>query len=326
MENNILVTVVCLTYNHEKYIGRALESFINQKTNFRFEVIVHDDASTDSTAKVIRDYALKYPEIIKPIIQTENQYSKGVNINVNFILPNIQGKYVALCEGDDFWIDNYKLQKQIDALEVNPKCLMCSHYTEAQDIERGNKWRLPLGDFCTGVIPTERIFDAVFGLMHVSSDVFRTEVYKDYRMADLKYKKIMPTGDRAILLYFANRGPIYFIAETMSRYNKGVEGSYTRRIEQNRERNIKKNKLIVESELLFREECCKESLREVLDRYIAADWFELKKSMDSYSLESNDIDYKMFELLTWKKKFLCRLGILFPKLPRILWSIAHKNL
>ena len=90
-----LVSVYCLTYNHEKYIKDALEGFINQKTDFEYEVFVHDDASTDNTAKIIKEYAQKYPHIIKPILQKENQYSKGVKIFYQYIYPRISGKYIA---------------------------------------------------------------------------------------------------------------------------------------------------------------------------------------------------------------------------------------
>ena len=116
-----LVSVYCLTYNHAKYIKDALEGFVHQKTNFQFEVIVHDDASTDGTADIIKDYARKYPDIIVPIYQNENQYSKKVPITRTFVLPILKGKYYAACEGDDFWCDENKLQKQVDWLENNPE-------------------------------------------------------------------------------------------------------------------------------------------------------------------------------------------------------------
>ena len=116
-----LVTIICTTFNHEAFISEALEGFLIQKTTFPFEIIVHDDASTDNTPDIIRDFAEKYPLIIKPILQNENQYSnKEVNIWSDFTFPKAQGKYIALCEGDDYWIDELKLQKQVDFLENNP--------------------------------------------------------------------------------------------------------------------------------------------------------------------------------------------------------------
>ncbi|HHX61228.1 MAG TPA: glycosyltransferase [Epulopiscium sp.] len=104
-----LVSICCLAYNHEKFIRQALDGFIMQESNFPIEVLIHDDASTDDTANIIREYEKKYPEIIKPIYQTENQYSKGVGISVTYNFPRAKGKYIAMCEGDDYWTDPYYL-------------------------------------------------------------------------------------------------------------------------------------------------------------------------------------------------------------------------
>ena len=121
MNNRPLVSICCLTFNHEKYINECLNGFIIQKTNFPFEVLIHDDASTDNTANIIRKYESDYPEIIKPIYQSVNQYSKGIRVNTVFNFSRARGKYIALCEGDDYWFDPYKLQKQVDFLEANPE-------------------------------------------------------------------------------------------------------------------------------------------------------------------------------------------------------------
>lgn len=118
MNEEILVSIWCTAYNHESYIRQCLEGFVMQKTNFKFEAIVHDDASTDSTAAIIMEYAEKYPDIIQPIFQIENQYSqKHINMMQTFFMPRAKGKYIALCEGDDYWTDPYKLQRQVDFLE-----------------------------------------------------------------------------------------------------------------------------------------------------------------------------------------------------------------
>lgn len=122
----IMVSVKCLAYNHEKYIRKTLEGFVSQQTNFRFEVIVHDDASTDNTAQIIREYAQKYPDIIRPIYQTVNQHQFG-NISRRFIDPLYRGKYVAYCEGDDYWTDPLKLQMQVDYMESHPDCAFTFH-------------------------------------------------------------------------------------------------------------------------------------------------------------------------------------------------------
>ena len=125
MMDKPLVSICCITYNHEPYIRDCLEGFMMQKTNFPFEVLIHDDASTDHTADIIREYEAKYPDVIKPIYQTENQHSKGVKISIAYNFPRAQGKYIAICEGDDFWCDPQKLQIQFDFMEANPDYSLC---------------------------------------------------------------------------------------------------------------------------------------------------------------------------------------------------------
>ena len=131
MDNEIVVTIRCLVYNHEPFLRQCLDGFVMQKTNFRFEAIVHDDASTDGSADIIREYASKFPDIIKPIIETENQYSKKDGSLTRIMNEHSRGKYIASCEGDDCWIDPYKLQKQVDILENNKEfgCVFTAYQT-----------------------------------------------------------------------------------------------------------------------------------------------------------------------------------------------------
>ena len=123
------VAVWCITYNQKSFIKDALDGFIMQKTNFPFVVIVHDDKSTDGTTDIILDYAQKYPDIIIPVIETENQWSKGGLKHIINIMNNRFriGKYIAFCEGDDYWTSPDKLQTQIDFLESHPDYSMCFH-------------------------------------------------------------------------------------------------------------------------------------------------------------------------------------------------------
>lgn len=129
MSNEIkpLVSVCCLVYNHEPYLRDCFEGFVKQQTTFPFEILVHDDASTDHSADIIREYTAKYPHLFKPIYQTENQYSKGIRVTNQYQYPRAQGKYIAICEGDDYWTDPNKLQMQVDFLEAHPDYSMCFH-------------------------------------------------------------------------------------------------------------------------------------------------------------------------------------------------------
>lgn len=126
-DHEIKVTISCITYNQVNYIRQCLDGFVMQQTNFKFEAIVHDDASTDGTAGIVREYAEKYPDIIKPIFETENQYSKHDGSLDRIMNAHTRGKYVAICEGDDYWTDPHKLQKQADFLDANPQCSLTYH-------------------------------------------------------------------------------------------------------------------------------------------------------------------------------------------------------
>ncbi len=115
----ILVSISCITYNHRQYIRDAIKGFLMQRTNFPVGILIHYDATTDGTEEIIREYEKQYPWLIKPVYQAENQYSKhnGIISKIQYGLD--RGKYIAFCEGDDYWTDPYKLQKQVNILESN---------------------------------------------------------------------------------------------------------------------------------------------------------------------------------------------------------------
>ena len=119
-----IVSVYTTTYNHAPFIRQCIEGIVMQQTKFTFRFIIHDDASTDGTAEIIREYEALYPNLIIAIYQTENHFSQGKNY-YKYIIPHLTGKYVAQCEGDDYWIDPLKLQKQVDFLENNPEYSIC---------------------------------------------------------------------------------------------------------------------------------------------------------------------------------------------------------
>ena len=127
MKRKTLVSICCLSYNHSKFIRKCLDSLLMQKTNFDYEILIHDDASNDGSDEIIKEYVQKYPNIIKPLFESENMHSKEVAISKTFNFPRVQGKYVAMCEGDDYWTDEYKLQKQVDFMEKNSEYLISFH-------------------------------------------------------------------------------------------------------------------------------------------------------------------------------------------------------
>ena len=245
--SDIKVSVYCLAYNHEKYIRNALDGFVNQKTNFKYEVFVHDDASTDDTAGIIREYAEKYPDIIRPIYQTENQYSKGVKITPTYILPKMRGRYVAVCEGDDFWTDENKLQIQLDALEAHPECGVCHAKVERTDVH-GNIISPPLPpvEIKSGVIKSKDYLALVAYAgprqtlsFQLSGFMVRKDLYEEYLKNKPDYAKMFRVGDIPIFLYMGMKGDAYYINRSMSCYRTGNSESFVGQMGGHAEKKIK---------------------------------------------------------------------------------------
>ncbi len=211
----VKLTVYCLTYNHEKYIRQTLESFLNQKTKYRFKVIVHDDASTDNTQSIIKEYANRYPDIIVPILQTENQYSQGIDVVKQFILPNIEGDYIATCEGDDYWIDEKKLDKQIDFLEGHDEYSACVHNSVFYNMRTGEK--KPFNSNVTNEqdMQLENVVDGVTGVFHTSSVVYRKKLaFQEHNFLNC----MKGVGDYPKAILMAINGKIRYFPQQMSLY------------------------------------------------------------------------------------------------------------
>lgn len=142
-----LVSICCITYNHASFIRKCLDGFLMQKTTFPVEILIHDDASTDGTEDIIREYAAKYPDRIFPLYEKENKYSQGYAEIIDFFnYERAKGKYIATCEGDDYWTDPLKLQKQVDFMETHPEYSVCFHNCHFYDV-RLNKVLYPK-DYC----------------------------------------------------------------------------------------------------------------------------------------------------------------------------------
>ena len=204
-----LVAIKCITYNHEPYIRDALEGFVMQKTDFPFVAIVHDDASTDRTAEIIREYAEKYPDIIKPIYETENQYSKrdgSLARIMNKACEDVGARYIALCEGDDYWTDPLKLQKQVDFLESHPEYGMC--YTQVRNYIQENKSYTEIwgGTF-------ERFEEFVFSknTIPTHSVVYKSKLYREYQIEIHPQNKGWLMGDFPLWLYISIKSRIKFL-------------------------------------------------------------------------------------------------------------------
>lgn len=221
----VMVTIRCITYNQEAYIRECLDGFVMQKTNFRFEAIVHDDASTDGTADIIREYEAKYPDIIKPIYETENQHSKHDGSLRRIMDEHMHGKYIAICEGDDYWTDPQKLQKQFDFMESHPECSLCFHAN--YDLLPSGEKKLHNPKEIKDFYSPEDIILGGGGFMATNSMFYRG-VYLQKEDRPVFWKN-SPVGDAPLMLYLATKGAVGYIDELMSVYRRQAIGSWSTR-------------------------------------------------------------------------------------------------
>ncbi len=236
MVNNVLLSINCITYNHEKYIAKTLDGFLDQKTTFPYEVLIHEDASTDRTAEIIASYETKYPTVIKPIYQRENQYSKGIDPFFVYNHSRAMGKYVAVCEGDDYWIDPSKIQKQVGYLESHPACSASFHTVQNIPIKTGSSitYLYPIDNRNENKYFIQDIIAFRGQIIHLSSLVFRKELLDNLPL----FINECIVGDLPITLLLANFGYIYYFPEVMSARTRGVPNSASERLFKGKERAI----------------------------------------------------------------------------------------
>ena len=217
--NDILVSVCCQTYNQKDFIRECLNGIVNQQTNFTFEVLVNDDASQDETTQIVKEFEERYPHLFINFYQTQNQ-STIQNALINVLFRNAKGKYIALCDGDDCWLDPFKLQKQIDFLEANTDYSICGHesmvknyLSDVNDMYFSNFRSIDVKNEYT---PYN--FFKVDYICQTSTIVFRNQkIFFDKKIYDMFRKCI--NGDMAIYMILIHYGKFYFMTDAMSVYN-----------------------------------------------------------------------------------------------------------
>lgn len=230
-----LVSISCITYNHGDYIAETIEGFLMQKTGFSFEILIHDDASTDETVKIIKRYEKEYPGIVRPIYQKENKYSKGISrIDTRYNWSRAKGKYVATCEGDDYWTDRDKLQKQVEFMEKHTGCVYCCHATQCIN---------ELGDLLNCIIKpwnvktffnTDEIIYEKYGPICQTSSVMFVKSIIDCLPG---YFFSAPQGDYAFRIYSSTQGSVGYIDEVMSVYRRFSTGSWSESLKNSSEKS-----------------------------------------------------------------------------------------
>ena len=319
MSNDIIVSVNCLVYNHAKYLRKCLDGFVMQKTNFKFEVLIHDDASTDGSQDIIREYEEKYPDIVKPIYQKENQYSKHILISKTYQYPRVKGKYIAFCEGDDYWTDPYKLQKQFDIMEKNPNCSICVHRVKdvLENGEDSGKCH-PNFPMEEGVINLKKYLDIA---SNYSSYPFQTTSYF-MRMDETNELAFNPppffekfgVGDVPTMLFALTKGDMYYLDEAMSCYRLMAVGSWTSIVSKNENRRIQHLKNLVEGYYLF-DEYTNHEFHNQVERICEEKKFRITFLSKNYKGLLKK-EYKKY--LTKKERIYFILKVYFPDLLKIM--------
>lgn len=219
------VSIWCVIYNHRDYLKDAIEGFLNQKTEYNFHIYLHDDASDDGTSEIVKDMAQKYPDKITAIIQKDNLYSKHPEAGMGqypYIKEYVRGKYFALCEGDDFWIDPNKLQIQVDYMENHPECIMTAHNGIIYNQSNGNIRTMSPYDKEQDISIEEAVM-WYKGNIPTASIILRTEAY----FREGIFNNSCQSGDWIIQLNCLMQGKIHYFDRVMSCYRANIPGSYT---------------------------------------------------------------------------------------------------
>ena len=317
MSEQVQVSIICNTFNHERYIRDALEGFVMQKTSFPFEVLIHDDASTDHTADIIREYEHTHPDLIIPIYETENQYSKHDGTIRRLQEGRTKGKYVALCEGDDYWTDPLKLQKQFDFMELHPNYSLCGCSTV---------WLNMLTGKDTGQTKTEQDKDLSLSdflnpkngrpFPYVSFFV-KTDVWKN------RPNWGFPVGDLPMTYYAAMQGKVRMLADTMCVYRWNVGGSWTARNADPEKRAATCEKMIRGMEKM--NEDTDYRYKDVINKAIAHEKYTLAlMQQDFKAIQSEELIglYKNRDLI---HRLSDRIRCTAPDLYRIVQRIIGRN-
>lgn len=317
--NEIMVSVICMAYNHEKYIRDALEGFVSQKTSFAFEVIVHDDASTDGTARIIQEYKEKYPDIIIPIIQKEN-IGKAYSRYYDYILPLAKGKYIAICEGDDYWTDCEKLQKQFDFLEVHVDYSLVSHESLKYYMREKTYTRFSEVDYSIPInrelSPSQIILNHNY--FHTSSMFFR----KDYFYKNNEFLRTHSIYDYVHKMLLVTEGKVYVIPQVMSVYRRESDGAWSSRTNEDHAflvNHIEKGIKIMHDINEYREyRYEKEFQKGILSRE-----FWLEEELHNYSVLKKPPYLEIYKELPLQSKIRIFIEMYFPFLYNPIKKIKH---
>lgn len=321
-KQEMMVSVCCITYNQAEYIRDALEGFMSQETSFPYEVLIHDDASTDGTADIIREYARRYPDVVKPILQTENQYAKGLyNVSGTYNFPRACGRYIAMCEGDDYWTDRHKLQRQVDFMEAHPDCSLVFHRARIEVQGRALTERSMRPYRRSRRVSPEEIIDKTCGYP-TASLLFRTDMVRELP----EFYVQAPLADVPLQLMAAARGWAYYMDRPMCVYRLGGASSWTTLMKQG-DYERKQEQYYQEMRRMYRgfDRETQGRYHEVVRRASARIHFLTKVNTRSYEEVLVRRNRRFYRELNLRTRFFIRFEVTAPGLYRLALRLFHSG-
>lgn len=275
MSDKIMVSVMCTAFNHGEYIRQALEGMVNQKTDFAYEILINDDVSSDNTPEIIREFEAKYPEKVRAFFPEKNLYSQNIDVYYHTFFPNARGKYVAFCEGDDYWTDESKLQRQVDILEAHPEYSACVHNTELLYCDGNRDCEKLIKREGDRIVEFEDILPGMSNAWHTSSVMAKKELLAnptDYYNVACEYG----FGDYPWGIMLRNGGPVWFIDRCMSVYRiNSNNASWSSGVDYATDKLVEFLTGIAEMLKTFRPHVRDEKILTLVDKYILDAQFQL---------------------------------------------------
>lgn len=311
------ITVVVMTYNHKNYIKQALDSILSQKVSVDFDILIHDDCSDDGTYQILLDYQNKCPKKIRIIRQDSRKFlSDGFNMMIfNYVVPYISSKYVAYCDGDDYWCDNLKLQKQYDFMESHPDYSMCFHcaYQLRPNNDMSSKWFVK----DEGDIGLRDLINENAGIPVATSSLFvKSDVFKDFS----DWRKAYSVEDLPLYMTAALAGKIHRLKDVMCVYRQFSIGSWSSQNKNNVERLISHQEDLIKGITLFNEQT-NHKYHDLVTNHIGGCEFRIAMLNHDYKTLFSKKNKRFIKILSKKERLSLKLQYRAPH----LYNLVHRK-
>ena len=308
------ITVIVMTYNQKDYIRESLDSILRQKINVDFNILIHDDCSSDGTSEIIDEYKKQYPDKIEVIHQKDRTYPVvGFNgMLYTYVVPKIESDYIAYCDGDDYWTDDEKIKKQYDFMVSHPEYSMCFHsaYQLRPNNDMSSKWFIKdEGDIDMSDIISERP-----GVCVATSSIFlRGEVFKDFS----DWRKKYPVEDVPMYITAAMQGKIHRLKDVMCVYRQFAVGSWSAQNQGANDKMVKHLSEMKKAVLRFDEQT-NEQYHDLVVKEVESFDFRIARLTNDLKTVFSKANKRFVKRLKFKERFSLKLQYRTPSLYNLL--------